>query len=154
MNLEKLRERIKPALQNPNMTTTERVILSTLLYNDTYQTAFKLRLGINQVEKVINQFKTKLMKGTSWENKIRVRFTSRHYLQKLFTPTPRAHIKTLFDTSIKQIKQSKTARARHQPPKNNRSKSIYESLKTLKTFKRIIKNGKHDNPSRKSKGDN
>ena len=65
MNLEKLRERIKPALQNPNMTTTERVILSTLLFNDTYQTAFKLRLSIAQVEQTTRDFYIKTRKGAT-----------------------------------------------------------------------------------------
>lgn len=120
MNLEKLRERIKPALQNPNMTTTERVILSTLLYNNTYETAFKLRLSIAQIETTLNQFKNNLKEATLWENKTRARFTSRHYSQKLFTPTLRANIKTPFDTSSKQTKQSKRDIVRHQPSKNNR----------------------------------
>ena len=56
MNLEKLRERIKQALNGNNLTTTERVILSTLLYNDTYETAFKLRLSIAQVEQTTRDF--------------------------------------------------------------------------------------------------
>jgi hypothetical protein len=33
----------------------------------------------------------------------------------------------------------KSARVRHQPPKNNRSMNDCESRKTLKTLKRIIK---------------
>lgn len=61
MNLVHLRPKIKRALNHPDaLNVSERVILSTLLYNNTYETAFKLRLGINQVEKVIKQFTTKL----------------------------------------------------------------------------------------------
>ena len=61
MNLVHLRPQIKRALNNPDaLSTSERVILSTLLFNSTYETAFKLRLGINQVEKVVKQFTTKL----------------------------------------------------------------------------------------------
>lgn len=61
MNLEHLRPKIKRALNHPDaLNVSERVILSTLLYNNTFETAFKLRLSIHQVEKVIKQFKTKL----------------------------------------------------------------------------------------------
>lgn len=62
MNLDKLRLKIKTALNGhpDTLTTSERVILSTLLYNNTFETAFKLRLGINQVENVVKQFTTKL----------------------------------------------------------------------------------------------
>ena len=60
MNLDKLRPKIKTALNGNALGLHERVILSTLLYNNTFETAFKLRLGINQVEKVIKQFTTKL----------------------------------------------------------------------------------------------
>lgn len=60
MNLEKLRPRIKQALNGTTLNINERVILSTLLYNNTFETAFKLRLGINQVENVVKQFTTKL----------------------------------------------------------------------------------------------
>lgn len=65
MNLEKLRERIKQALNGNNLTTTERVILSTLLYNDTYQTAFKLRLSIAQVEQTTRDFYIKTRQGAT-----------------------------------------------------------------------------------------
>jgi hypothetical protein len=67
MNLDKLRPNIVQALNNPNpqtLTTGERVILSTLLYNNTFETAFKLRLSIRQIETTLNDFKTKLTKGT------------------------------------------------------------------------------------------
>ena len=61
MNLEKLRPQIKRALNNPEtLTTSERVILSTLLFNSTYETAFKLRLSIRQIETTLKQFTTKL----------------------------------------------------------------------------------------------
>ena len=67
MNLDKLRPNIVHALNNSNpqtLTTGERVILSTLLYNNTFETAFKLRLSIRQIETALNDFKTKLTKGT------------------------------------------------------------------------------------------
>jgi hypothetical protein len=66
MNMEKLRPQIKRALNgHPNtLSTSERVILSTLLFNSTYETAFKLRLSIRQIETALNDFKTKLTKGT------------------------------------------------------------------------------------------
>ena len=62
MTLEKLRPNIVQALNgNPNtLSTSERVILSTLLYNNTFETAFKLRLSIRQIETALNDFKTKL----------------------------------------------------------------------------------------------
>lgn len=62
MNLEKLRPRIKTALNGhpETLTTSERVILSTLLFNSTYETAFKLRLSIRQIETTLKQFTTKL----------------------------------------------------------------------------------------------
>lgn len=63
MNLDKIRPNIVQALNNPNpqtLTTGERVILSTLLYNNTFETAFKLRLSIRQIETTLNQFKTNL----------------------------------------------------------------------------------------------
>ena len=62
MNLDKLRPKIKTALNGhpDTLTTSERVILSTLLFNSTYETAFKLRLSIRQIETTLNQFKTKL----------------------------------------------------------------------------------------------
>lgn len=63
MNLDQLRPRIKQALNGTALNINERVILSTLLYNNTFETAFKLRLGINQVENVVKQFTTQL-KGT------------------------------------------------------------------------------------------
>ena len=65
MTLEHLRPQIKRALNNPDaLSTSERVILSTLLYNNTFETAFKLRLSIRQIETALNDFKTKLTKGT------------------------------------------------------------------------------------------
>jgi hypothetical protein len=61
MTLEHLRPQIKRALNNPDaLSTSERVILSTLLYNNTFETAFKLRLSIRQIETALNDFKTKL----------------------------------------------------------------------------------------------
>ena len=60
MNLDKLRPTIKQALNGTNLSTSERVILSTLLYNNTFETAFKLRLSIRQIETTLNQFKTTL----------------------------------------------------------------------------------------------
>jgi predicted transcriptional regulator len=65
MNLEKLREQIKQELNGTNLTNSERVILSTLLYNNTFETAFKLRLSIRQIETTLNDFKTKLQGATS-----------------------------------------------------------------------------------------
>ncbi len=67
MNMEKLRPQIKQALNgHPNtLSTSERVILSTLLYNNTFETAFKLRLSIRQIETALNDFKTKLQGATS-----------------------------------------------------------------------------------------
>ena len=57
MTLEHLRPRIKRALNNPDaLSTSERVILSTLLFNSTYETAFKLRLSIAQVEQTTREF--------------------------------------------------------------------------------------------------
>lgn len=64
MNLDKLRPTIKQALNAQDLTTSERVILSTLLYNNTFETAFKLRLSIRQIETTLNQFKTKLQETT------------------------------------------------------------------------------------------
>jgi hypothetical protein len=66
MNMEKLRPQIKQALNgHPNtLSTSERVILSTLLYNNTYETAFKLRLSIRQIETALNDFKLKLKEAT------------------------------------------------------------------------------------------
>jgi hypothetical protein len=65
--MEKLRPKIKQALNgNPNtLSTSERVILSTLLYNNTYETAFKLRLSIRQIETALNDFKLKLQGASS-----------------------------------------------------------------------------------------
>ena len=61
MTLEHLRPQIKRALNNPDaLSTSERVILSTLLYNNTFETAFKLRLSIRQIETTLKQFTTKL----------------------------------------------------------------------------------------------
>lgn len=61
MNLVHLRPQIKRALNNPDaLSTSERVILSTLLYNNTFETAFKLRLSIRQIETTLKQFTTKL----------------------------------------------------------------------------------------------
>lgn len=66
MNLVHLRPIIKRALNSPDaLSTSERVILSTLLFNDIYQTAFKLRLSIRQIETTLNQFKTKLKGATT-----------------------------------------------------------------------------------------
>lgn len=57
MNLDNLRPRIERALNNPDaLSTSERVILSTLLFNNTYETAFKLRLSIAQVEQTTREF--------------------------------------------------------------------------------------------------
>ena len=65
MNLVHLRPQIKRALNNPDaLSTSERVILSTLLFNSTYETAFKLRLSIRQIETTLNDFKTKLQGAT------------------------------------------------------------------------------------------
>jgi hypothetical protein len=65
MRTEQLRDKIKHALNQPDaLSTSERVILSTLLFNNTYETAFKLRLSIRQIETALNDFKTKLTKGT------------------------------------------------------------------------------------------
>ena len=65
MTLDQLRPRIKHALNQPDaLSTSERVILSTLLFNNTYETAFKLRLSIRQIETALNDFKLKLTKGT------------------------------------------------------------------------------------------
>lgn len=61
MNLVHLRPQIKRALNNPDaLNVSERVILSTLLYNNTFETAFKLRLSIRQIETTLKQFTTKL----------------------------------------------------------------------------------------------
>jgi hypothetical protein len=61
MTLDQLRPKIKRALNNPDaLSTSERVILSTLLFNNTYETAFKLRLSIRQIETALNDFKLKL----------------------------------------------------------------------------------------------
>ena len=66
MTLDNLRPQIKRALNNPDaLSTSERVILSTLLFNSTYETAFKLRLSIRQIETALNDFKTKLQGATS-----------------------------------------------------------------------------------------
>ena len=57
MNLVHLRPRIERALKQPDaLNMTERVILSTLLFNNTYETAFKLRLSIAQVEQTTREF--------------------------------------------------------------------------------------------------
>jgi len=57
MNLDYLRPRIERALKQPDaLNITERVILSTLLFNSTYETAFKLRLSIAQVEQTTREF--------------------------------------------------------------------------------------------------
>ena len=84
MTLEHLRPQIKRALNNPDaLSTSERVILSTLLFNSTYETAFKLRLSIRQIETALNDFKLKLTKGTTWKNKTLTLDTSTHYLQNI-----------------------------------------------------------------------
>jgi len=64
MNLDKLRPTIKQALNGQDLSTSERVILSTLLYNNTFETAFKLRLSIRQIETTLNQFKNNLKEAT------------------------------------------------------------------------------------------
>lgn len=66
MNLDKLRPKIKTALNGhpDTLTTSERVILSTLLYNNTFETAFKLRLSIAQVEQTTRDFFIKSTQGT------------------------------------------------------------------------------------------
>jgi hypothetical protein len=57
MNLDNLRPRIERALNNPDaLNRTERVILSTLLFNNTYETAFKLGVSIAQVEQTTREF--------------------------------------------------------------------------------------------------
>ena len=57
MNLDYLRPRIERALNQPDaLNITERVILSTLLHNNTFETAFKLRLSIAQVEQTTREF--------------------------------------------------------------------------------------------------
>jgi hypothetical protein len=64
MNLEHLRPQIKRALNNPDaLSTSERVILSTLLYNNTFETAFKLRLSIAQIEQTTRDFYIKQRQG-------------------------------------------------------------------------------------------
>lgn len=60
MTLDQLRPKIKMALNGTALGLNERVILSTLLYNNTFETAFKLRLSIRQIETTLNQFTTKL----------------------------------------------------------------------------------------------
>lgn len=61
MQIEHLREKIEQSLNTPdNLNLNERVILSTLLHNNIFETAFKLRLSINQVETTLKQFTTKL----------------------------------------------------------------------------------------------
>jgi len=66
MNLVHLRPLIKRALNSPDaLSTSERVILSTLLFNDTYQTAFKLRLSIAQVEQTTRDFYIKTRQGAT-----------------------------------------------------------------------------------------
>jgi hypothetical protein len=57
MTADQLRTNIKHALNQPDaLNITERVILSTLLHNNTYETAFKLRLSIAQVEQTTREF--------------------------------------------------------------------------------------------------
>ena len=68
MTLDQLRPQIKRALNNPDaLSTSERVILSTLLFNSTFETAFKLRLSIRQIETALNDFKLKLKEATLWK---------------------------------------------------------------------------------------
>jgi hypothetical protein len=65
MRTELLRDKIKHALNQPDaLNVTERVILSTYLFNPVHETAFKLRLSIRQIETALNDFKTKITKGT------------------------------------------------------------------------------------------
>jgi hypothetical protein len=64
MRTELLRDKIKHALNQPDaLNVTERVILSTYLFNPVHETAFKLRLSIREVDKVITNFIIKT-KGT------------------------------------------------------------------------------------------
>lgn len=56
MNLDKLRPKIKMALNGTALGLHERVILSTLLYNNIFETAFKLRISIAQVEQTARDF--------------------------------------------------------------------------------------------------
>ena len=63
MNLEKLRPRIKQALNGNQLNINERVILSTLLYNNIYETAFKLRLSIATIEQTARDFFIKSTQG-------------------------------------------------------------------------------------------
>jgi hypothetical protein len=64
MRAEQLRDKIKHALNQPDaLNVTERVILSTYLFNPVHETAFKLRLSIREVDKVITNFIIKT-KGT------------------------------------------------------------------------------------------
>ena len=64
MRTELLRTKIKHALNQPDaLNVTERVILSTYLFNPVHETAFKLRLSIREVDKVITNFIIKT-KGT------------------------------------------------------------------------------------------
>ena len=66
MRAEQLRDKIKHALNQPDaLNVTERVILSTYLFNPVHETAFKLRLSIREVDKVITNFIIKT-KGTIW----------------------------------------------------------------------------------------
>ena len=67
MRTEQLRDKIKHALNQPDaLNVTERVILSTYLFNPVHETAFKLRLSIREVDKVITNFIIKT-KGTKWK---------------------------------------------------------------------------------------
>ena len=83
MRTELLRDKIKHALNQPDaLNVTERVILSTYLFNPVHETAFKLRLSIREVDKVITNFIIKT-KGTIWKSKLRTLDTSTHYLQNI-----------------------------------------------------------------------
>ena len=83
MTTDQLRTNIKHALNQPDaLNITERVILSTYLFNPAHETAFKLRLSIREVDKVITNFILKT-KGTKWKNNLRTLDTSTHYLQNI-----------------------------------------------------------------------
>ena len=68
MNLDKLRPRIKTALNGNALGLHERVILSTLLYNNIYETAFKLRLSIATIEQTARDFFIKTQQGANHAN--------------------------------------------------------------------------------------
>lgn len=61
MTLEKLRTNIKQALNGNSLSINERVILSTFLYHNRFETAWKLRIGIREVDAIIEQFSQKTL---------------------------------------------------------------------------------------------